>query len=149
MRRLALLAATAVLGIVPTASAQMAPAAGPSVGSPRPSDYFAAPGLYGTSYGYASYGVPRTHTEFSAHPWSGYYANYRPYSYMPGRYGVGLWRPGSSAPGDVYGRPTGRHSYRTFPVTSGTGLTPDQIAPPPPIGVYAPGFGPGGGPRDD
>jgi hypothetical protein len=149
MRRLALLAA-AVLGIVPTALAQAVPAAGPSVGSPRPSDYYAAPGLYGTSYGYASYGVPRTHTEFSAHPWSGYYANYRPYSYMPGRFGAGLWRPGGSPAADsIYGRPTGRNSYRTFPVTSGTGLTPDQIAPPPPIGVYAPAFGPGVGPHGD
>jgi len=144
MRRLALLASAALLSAAPlTASAQAVPG-GPSVPSYRTSDYFAAPGLYGTSYGFNSYGVPRTHTAFSAHPWSAYYGNNLPPSgYMPGRFGVGLWRPGFVAPGYVYGAPTGAHSYRTFPVTAGTGLTPDQIAPPPPMGVYAPGFGPG------
>ena len=34
-------------------------------------------------------------------------------------------------------------SYRTFPVVYGTGLTVNQIAPPPGIGVYAPALGPG------
>jgi hypothetical protein len=148
VRRLALLAAAAVLVIVPTAGAQET-LIGPATESHRASDYFAAPGLYGTSYGYASYGAPRTHTSFSAKPWSSYYANYPPYSYMPGRFGVGLWRPGLNAPGYVHGQPTGANSYRTFPVTSGTGLTPRQIAPPPPIGVYAPAYGPGVGPYGD
>lgn len=143
-----MLASAAVLGIVPAARAQ-AVVGGPAVGSYRVSDYFAAPGLYGTSYGYASYGVPRTYTSFSAKPWSSYYANYPPTGYMPGPYGVGLWRPGFTAPGYVYGRPTGRDSYRTFPVTAGTGLTPADIAPPPPMGAYAPGFGPGVGPYGD
>lgn len=147
MRRLALLASAAVLGIVPTARAQ---AVSSAAGTGRVSDYYAAPGLYGTSYGYASYGVPRTHTSFSAKPWSPYYANYPPTGFMPGPFGVGLWRPGSSATASgassVYGRPIGAGSYRTFPVTAGTGLTPADIAPPPPFGVYAPAYGPGVGP---
>ena len=144
MRRLALLISAASLWAPSAALAQAAPG-GPVVPSYRVSDYFAAPGMYGTSYGFNSYGVPRTYTTFSAKPWSPYYANYPAYGYMPGRYGVGLWRPGFVAPGYVYGAPTAAGSYRTFPVTAGTGLTPDQIAPPPPIGVYAPGFGPGVG----
>ena len=45
--------------------------------------------------------------------------------------------------GYVYGQPTSADSYRTFPVVQGTGLTADQIAPPPSIGVYAPALGPG------
>ena len=59
-----------------------------------------------------------------------------------GRYGVGLWRPGFTAPGYVYGCPPLGNSYRTFPVVYGTILTVDQIAPPPSIGVYAPSSGP-------
>ena len=112
-------------------------------GSYRVSDYFAAPGLYGTSYGYASYGVPRTYTTFSTYPSSSYGSNLPGYGYLPGRYGVGLWRPGFAAPGYIFGEPTSGSSYRTFPVVYGTGLTVDQIAPRPSIGVYAPALGPG------
>lgn len=144
MRRLALLVSALSLWTSSSALAQVTPG-GPAVGSYRVSDFWAAPGMYGTSYGYASYGVPRTYTTFSAAPWSPYYGNYPTSGYMPGRYGVGLWRPGFVAPGYVYGAPTGRDSYRTFPVTAGTGLTPSQIAPPPPMGVYAPAYGPGVG----
>ncbi|MGC8642805.1 MAG: hypothetical protein ACP5XB_23340 [Isosphaeraceae bacterium] len=111
----------------------------------RVSDYFAAPGLYGTSYGFASYGIPRTYTTFSAYPGPFYGSNLRGYGYLAGRYGVGLWRPGFVAPGYVYGSPSVGFSYGTFPVVSGTGLAPGQIAPPPPMGVYAPAFGPGVG----
>ena len=114
-----------------------------TTGPYRVSDYFAAPGLYGTSYGFASYGVPRTFTTFSAYPGPSYGSNYPSYGLMPGRYGVGLWRPGFVAPGYVYGAPTSSTSYRTFPVVYGTGLNASQIAPPPSIGVYAPGLGPG------
>jgi len=115
---------------------------GPYSGSYRVSDYFAAPGHYGTSYGFASYGVPRTFTTFSAYPGPSYGSNVPGYGFLPGRYGVGLWRPGFTAPGYVYGAPTSGSSYRTFPVVYGTGLTVDQIAPPPSIGVYAPALGP-------
>ncbi len=111
----------------------------------RVSDYCAAPGLYGTSYGFATYGVPRTYTTFSAYPGPFYGSNLRGYGFLAGRYGVGLWRPGFVAPGYVYGSPAAGFSYRTFPVVYGTGLTASQIAPPPSIGVYAPAFGPGAG----
>lgn len=139
MPRLAMIVSAGAMLLVSARAEAQAPA-----DLPRPTDYYAAPGLYGTSYGYASYGVPRTHTSFSAKPWSPYYASLRPYGFAPGRFGAELWRPSSSGPAlsDVYGVPTSGHSYRTFPVVSGTGLTVDQIAPPPPIGVYAPNFGP-------
>lgn len=144
MPRLAIvLSAGALLLFSARVEAQTA-VVGPAVGgAPSPSDYFAAPGLYGTSYGYASFGVPRTHSSFSAKPWSPYYATLPNYGFAAGPFGAGLWRPnGPSALADVAGVPTSTHSYRTFPVVSGTGLTADQIAPPPPIGVYAPTLGP-------
>lgn len=109
----------------------------------RVSDYFAAPGLYGTSYGFASYGIPRTYTTFSAYPGPFYGSNLPGYGFLNSRYGVGLWRPGFVAPGYVYGAPAAGFSYRTFPIVYGTGLTAGQVAPPPPIGVYAPAFGSG------
>jgi hypothetical protein len=143
MRRYALIATVVLLLATSARARAQAVEGGPAVGTYRVSDYFAAPGLYGTSYGFASYGVPRTYTSYSAAPWSSYSANYPSYGFLPGRYGVGLWRPGFVAPGYVYGAPTSSSSYRTFPVVSGTGLTPSQIAPPPSIGVYAPSLGPG------
>ena len=79
---------------------------GPYTVSYRVSDYFAAPGLYGTSYGFASSGVPRTYTTFSAYPGPSYGSNLPGYGFLPGRYGVGLWRPGFTAPGYVYGAST-------------------------------------------
>ena len=143
MRRLL---AVIVVGAVVSHGAREARAqavmGGPYSGSYRVSDYFAAPGLYGTSYGFASYGVPRTFTTFSAYPGPSYGSNVPGYGFLPGRYGVGLWRPGFTAPGYVYGAPTSGNSYRTFPVVYGTSLTVDQIAPPPSIGVYAPALGP-------
>jgi hypothetical protein len=136
-----------VVGSVLAAAADQAQAqailGGPFTASYRVGDYFAAPGLYGTSYGFASYGVPRTYTTFSAYPGPSYGSNYPAYGFLPGRYGVGLWRPGFVAPGYVYGTPTSAWSYRTFPVVYGTGLSPAQIAPAPSIGVYAPALGSG------
>jgi len=140
----ALLLATVLVFAPETARGQMW-VGGPVAPSARISDAFLAPGLYGTSHGFASYGIPRTYTTFSAFPGPSYGANIPAYGFLPGRYGVGLWRPGFAAPGYVYGAPTSGHSYRTFPVVAGTPLTPSQIAPPPPIGVYAPGLGPGVG----
>jgi hypothetical protein len=131
------------LGPVTGRAGAQAMVGGPYTGSYRASDYFASPGLYGTSYGFASYGIPRTYTTFSAYPGPAYGSNYPGYGFLPGRYGVGLWRPGFVAPGYVYGQPTSANSYSTFPVVQGTGLTAGQIAPPPSIGVYAPALGPG------
>jgi len=98
MRRLL---AVIVVGAVVSHGAREARAqavmGGPYSGSYRVSDYFAAPGLYGTSYGFASYGVPRTFTTFSAYPGPSYGSNVPGYGFLPGRYGVGLWRPGFTA----------------------------------------------------
>ena len=123
---------------------------GPYSSSYRVSDYLGAPGLYGMSYGFASYGMPQTYTVFSAYPGPSYGSNYPPYSILPGRYGVGLWRPGFVAPGYVYGAPSfpydsyasGSNSYRTFAVGAGAGYPVSYSASPPPVGVYAPALGP-------
>jgi hypothetical protein len=111
----------------------------------RVSDYLGAPGLYGMSYGFASYGMPQTYTVFSAYPGPSYGSNFPPYGIMPGRYGVGLWRPGFVAPGYLYGAsyyyPPSSFSYRTFAVGYNPGVPVNGVAPPP-VGVYAPALGP-------
>lgn len=109
----------------------------------RTSDYFIAPGWYGTSYGFASYGMPQTYSVFSAYPGPSYGTNYPPYGLLPGRFGVGLWRPGYVAPGYVYGAsyyPSSGFAYRTFPLMYGAPSS--SMAPPPSIGAYAPALGP-------
>src|SRR4051794_34502004 len=100
----------------------------------RINGYYAAPGYYGMAYGSMSAGVPRTYTTFASPYGSGYGYGYAPYGLLPGRYGVGLWRPGFVTPGYVFGA----SYYRTFPVPYASGA-PDSPAP---IGLYAPGFGP-------
>jgi hypothetical protein len=87
------------------------------------------------SYGSASYGVPRTYSEFASPYGYGYSYGYPPYGLLPGRYGVSLWRPGFVEPGYLYGA---SFSYRTFPVP----YVPGQPAVVPPVGLYAPAFGP-------
>ena len=140
MRLLLLIAVVGLsLALDPTPSRAQTP----YTASYRVSDYFAAPGLYGTAYGFASYGVPRTYTTFSAYPGPAYGSNLPPYGILPGRYGVGLGASGFTAPGYAYGAAAWGSAYHTFPVVYGTGLTVNQIAPPPPIGVYAPSLGPG------
>ncbi len=123
---------------------------GPYASSYRVSDYLGAPGLYGMSYGFASYGMPQTYTVFSAYPGPSYGSNYPPYGILPGRYGAGLWRPGFVAPGYVYGAAaypydsyaSGSYSYRTFAVGASPGYAGNQPGAPPPVGVYAPALGP-------
>lgn len=123
---------------------------GPYSSSYRVSDYLGAPGLYGMSYGFASYGMPQTYSVFSAYPGPSYGSNYPAYGILPGRYGVGLWRPGFVAPGYVYGSASfpydsyasGSYSYRTFGVGAGSGYSAARTASPPPVGVYAPALGP-------
>jgi hypothetical protein len=128
--------------MVPEAGAQVI-VGGPIVAPYRVSNYFAAPGYYGTSYGFASFGVPRTYTTFSAFPGPAYGVNYPAYGVLPGRYGTGLWRSGFVAPGYVYGAP----GYATFPIGRPViGVGVGQVAPPP-FGVYAPAYGPGFVPR--
>src|SRR5438128_1819922 len=60
--------------------------------------YFAAPGYYGMAFGSPSVGQPRTYTAFSSPYGLGYGYGYAPYGLLPGRYGVGLWRPGFVTP---------------------------------------------------
>ncbi|HKI19507.1 MAG TPA: hypothetical protein VKA15_16600 [Isosphaeraceae bacterium] len=127
----------------PAAQAQVVAGSGYS-DSYRVSDYLGAPGNYGMSYGFASYGMPQTYSVFSAYPGPSYGTNYPPYGILPGRYGVGLWRPGYVAPGYVYGASYYYPSalqYRTFPVGNGTGGAYRSVSPPP-VGVYAPALGP-------
>jgi hypothetical protein len=100
----------------------------------RINGYYAAPGNYGMAYGSMSAGVPRTYTTFSSPYGGGYGYGYAPYGLLPGRYGVGLWRPGFVTPGYAFGA----SYYRTFPVPYASGVP----AWSPPVGVYAPAFGP-------
>jgi hypothetical protein len=95
---------------------------------------YAAPGYYGMSYGTASFGWPRTYSSFASPYGLGYGYGYAPYGLAPGRFGMELWRPGFVVPGYAYGSTF----YRTFPVPYVAGA----VAPSPPVGVYAPGFGP-------
>jgi hypothetical protein len=128
----------------PSASAQVA--VGGSSPTYRVSDYLGAPGTYGMSYGFASYGMPQTYSVFSAYPGPSYGSNYPPYGILPGRFGVGLWRPGLVAPGYVYGAsyyyPTYTLGYQTFPYGYRAGATGTRTVSPPPVGVYAPSLGP-------
>jgi hypothetical protein len=140
-----LLAVMIGLGLaLPEAGAQVVAGSG-YIGSYRVSNYFIAPGWYGMSYGYASYGMPQTYSVYSTFPGPSYGTNYPPYGLMPGRYGVGLWRPGYVAPGYVYGAsyyPSSAFAYRTFPVYYGAGPGAGPMAPPPSVGTYAPALGP-------
>ncbi len=106
-----------------------------SNGSYPLSPYYAAPGMYGMMVGTPSYGSVRTYSEFSSPYGAGYAYGYAPYVVLPGRYGVGLWRPGLSSSGSYYG--ASYNSYRTFAVEK------NPVAPPPPVGYYAPAYGPG------
>jgi hypothetical protein len=97
------------------------------------------PDVYGTSWGVASFGIPRTYTTFSSPYGAGYGYGYPAPGVLPGKFGVGLWRPGFVAPGYTYGSAYG---YNTFPYP----YKPGGPMYGPSIGVYAPGFGPGGQP---
>ncbi len=119
----------ALAAILASASADAQVVSGPEPF--RLNGYFAAPGYYGTMYGSASYGMPRTYTSFSSPYGLGYAYGYAPYGLLPGRFGVGLWRPGDAAPGYAYGT----SYYNTFAI-------PGAPATAPPFGVYAPAFGP-------
>jgi hypothetical protein len=97
-----------------------------------PPIYYQSPGLYGMAYGTPSFGYPRTYSNFSSPYGGGFAYGYAPYGLMPGPFGVELWRPGVAVPGYVYGS----SYYYTYSY-------PARVyAPQPPVGVYAPGFGP-------
>ncbi len=97
-----------------------------------PERYYQPPGVYGMAWGSASYGYKLNYSKFSS-PYGGGYANgYQPYTLAPGPFGQGLWNPGAGA-----GDPTfGYTGYRTFAAPGWPGT------PPPPVGAYAPSFGP-------
>ena len=114
------------------AQAQTPPTYGVYTGT---NSLYGAPGYFGTSYGTASYGVPRLSSSFNSPYGVGYGGGYPAVGFLPGRFGSDLWRPGFSTSGYVYGAPT---SYRTFPVR----VWPAPTGYGPGIGAYAPGFGP-------
>ena len=131
-----LMVGTAVVAWSMAARAQ-APSVALSVvpGSETAHAFFAAPGLYGTSLGTASYGSVRTYSEFSSPYGGGYGYGYAPSGFIPGPYGAGLWRP-STVQTPLYN--AAYQSYRTFPVPYVAGVS----AVTPSIGFYAPAFGP-------
>jgi hypothetical protein len=100
--------------------------------------WYAAPGFYGTSWGYSSYGMPRTYSSFASPFGAGYGYGYGPSALAPGPYGWSLWRPGVSAPGYTYS------PSAIYNTTGGLGKTL-WYGQGPPIGAYAPYLGPGGG----
>jgi hypothetical protein len=102
-----------------------------AVSPPRVRTYYAAPGYYGTTYGVASFGSRQTYSTFASPYGAGYSYGYPPATFLPGPYGAGLWRPGQAT---VWRTPY----YGTY----ATPAAPRGV-PLPPIGVYAPGFGPG------
>lgn len=104
-------------------------------GLATPSEIYGAPGSFGVAYGSASFGVPRTYSEFSSPYGGGYGYGYAPATILPGPYGRGLWEPGSMA-GKNWNDPSSYRFYRTFPYPDRPG------APSVPIGYYAPYFGP-------
>ena len=121
---------------VTSADAQVVLSGAPT--STRPNDAFGPPNLYGTSWGVAGFGTIRTYSNFASPYGAGYnYGHQGSYGLLPGRFGVGLWRPGYSAPNSSYGTAYG---YNTFPYP----YKPGGPMYGPPIGLYAPGFGPGG-----
>jgi hypothetical protein len=104
------------------------------VGEP-PRGFFEAPGYYGMSLGTPSFGSVRSYSSFSSSFGAGYAYGYPPYGILPGRYGAGIWRPGL---GELPLFNAAYHSYRTFPVP----YRPGVPAVTPPVGLYAPAFGP-------
>jgi hypothetical protein len=139
-----LLAVAIGLGALGREARAQGPAGSAYATTYRVSSYFIAPGWYGTSYGFGSYGMPQTYSVYSAYPGPSYGSNFPPYGLLPGRFGVGLWRPGYVAPGYVYGAsyyPSAGFAYRTWPFPYGAPGA--SLTSPPPIGVYAPALGPG------
>ncbi|MFO0908836.1 MAG: hypothetical protein U0794_10840 [Isosphaeraceae bacterium] len=121
-----------ILGSGRSASGQEPiPASVPTLDNP----VYAAPGNYGMAWGSPSYGLKRTYSEFSSPYGRGYGYGYPPTGFLPGRHGVGLWRPDFVESGTIFGGP---NSYRTFAVP----YTPGKPVWTPPVGAYAPALGP-------
>lgn len=93
---------------------------------------YQAPGYYGTYWGSFGYGSIRVGSAYASPFGAGTGYGYGPFT-MPG-YGAALYRPGFSVPGYTYGR----GYYGTYPAPVNGYVLP--VAPPP-IGLYAPGYG--------
>lgn len=99
--------------------------------------YHDAPGNYGVAWGYASYGIPRTHSDFASPFGPNYSLGLGQSSYAPNAYGAGLWQSESLGTGsDPYA--AYRRGYRTFAYPA------RPNAPQAPLGRYAPYYGPPG-----
>jgi hypothetical protein len=96
---------------------------------------YRAPGFYGTAWGNASYGIPRTYSDYASPFGLNYGLGVGPYRILPGAFGQGLWSDSLGIPtaGDWSG---GYLGYRTF------AHPPVAGQPNPGIGVYAPMLGP-------
>jgi hypothetical protein len=127
-----------VIGLALLLGPALSTARGQAAGGPvlpyRLQAYYAAPGYYGTTYGVASYGLRQTYTTFTSSFGPGYAYGYPPAAVLPGPWGTSLWSPGGTRDHFVWRSPY----YGTFGIPS----APANV-PLPPIGVYAPGFGPG------
>ena len=99
--------------------------------------FFEAKGYYGTSYGSASYGSVRAYSSFSSPFGAGMRYGYPPATILPG-WGTAIWRNGSNTAADQYAGSS--RSYRTWAVPY---VGNAQALPLPPMGVYAPNYGPG------
>ena len=137
MTRLLVLSGLIVSGILAqtNASAQTPGAVSADPPFRGPNTIFGAPGYYGTSYGTASFGVPRLYSEFSSPYGGGYGYGYARPALAQNAFGEGLWRAGREPSTTIYGAPG---AYRTFPVET----WPRPAGSGPPFGEYAPFFGP-------
>ena len=113
------------------------PAAAQDVQPPYTRGFYEAKGYYGTSYGSPSYGSVRAYSSFSSPFGAGMRYGYPPATIMPG-WGAAIWRGGSNTAADQFAGSS--RSYRTWAVPY-VGSTP--AGPLPPMGAYAPSYGPG------
>ena len=134
MRRIAVglaIGAALVLGTAPATARGQVP--GGPILPYRLQAYYSAPGYYGTTYGVASYGLRQTYTTYTSSFGPGYGYGYAPATILPGPFSTALWNPGT--PNRFVWRSPW---YGTF----GVPAAPANVALPP-IGVYAPAYGPG------
>lgn len=140
MRRILFAATTAAVLACFTPSTRAQNAYGGAWAGANYGGMYAAPGNYGTTWGYPSMGFPRTYSVYTSPFGGGYGYGYGPSAIMPG-YGVGLWRPGFAAPGYVYsGSYYGMFPNRYWPTWSGGSPWVGGYGGP--IGGYAPALGP-------
>lgn len=131
-RATSMLAQAALLGFL---ACWPVPACAQSVAFSEPNALnraYQSPGLYGTAWGWASYGIPLNHSEFSSPYGAGFANGYAPTRVLPGPYGRGLWG-GSTWIGSA---DAGYLGYRTFAFPHQPGVASPRI------GLYAPALAP-------